>query len=855
VFLPVETGLADHHLYILSIMQRVIEGELPRAMFFLPPGSAKALALDTPIPTPSGWKKMGDLRIGDHVFDDQGQPCNVTWISPIWRDRPCYTVKTDCGDEIIADHDHEWFVRLCGKPRKALKAASTKIRHGAPARPDRDDPLSKFKIKETHDLCRRRAKRPMILRAKTLNLPQADLPIDPYLLGVWLGDGNSSGMRITSSVDDQKWLRAEIERLGYKTSDSSVATLFGVLGIRDKFVSLDLVNDPAHNTFGRKHIPQMYLRASIEQRKALLQGLIDTDGTVCKRRGCVTFCNTKKELAEQVRELVRSLGVKAGWSESRAKINGKDCGPAYKVSFYLKGSARLPRKAVLCRNQTRTPNTYIDVAPTKNHDTVCIEVDSPSHLFLCGESMTPTHNSTYGSVVAPTWAMGKYPGLKIILASYGSDLAKKHGRRARQIARSSEYKSIFNTTISSDTAAADEWAVTNGSEYLACGILSGITGNRANGLIIDDPIKGRQDADSETVRARTWDVYQEDLRTRLVPGGWEIIIQTRWHENDLAGRILPENYNGESGLIRCRDGRDWFIACLPAQCDRTDDPIGRAVGEYLWPGWFTEEHFAPFKAQARTWNALFQQRPQPEEGTYFQRDWFHRYRAQEKPEFLHIYGASDYAVSDDSGDFTDHAVLGIDERGHIWVLDWWKKQATSDVWIDSQLDLIQKYSPFCWFEEAGVIKRAIRPFQERRMQERQIYCRHEWIPSVADKPTRARGFQARAASGMVHVPEGEIGDYLIDQFIRFPSGAHDDAVDCMSLFCMALDQAHPAIVNIAPKPKKLSDARIDFIEKNEGLIDPTEKALIENQRQEDIFWNGFEQPQNTGRTYSDADGR
>lgn len=423
--------------------------------------------------------------------------------------------------------------------------------------------------------------------------------------------------------------------------------------------------------------------------------------------------------------------------------------------------------------------------------------------------------STYGSVVAPTWAMGKFPGIKIILSSYGSDLARKHGRRARQIARSFEYQDIFETKISIETSAADEWALTNQSEYMACGILSGITGNRANGLIIDDPIKGRQEADSETIRERTWAVYQEDLRTRLVPGGWEIIIQTRWHESDLAGRILPEGYNGESGMLMCRDGREWYVLCLPAQCDRKDDPLGRQIGEYLWPEWFTGNHFEAFKKVSRTWNALFQQRPQPEEGTYFQEAWFHRYTPEQKPKRIHIYGSSDYAVSEDEGDFTELGVLGLDEIGDIWVLDWWHDQEQADKWIDAQLDLIKIHKPFAFFGAKGVIKKALDPYIKKRMKERKIYCRLEWIAEVVSKVIKARAFQAMASQGKVHIPIGPMGDRIVDQLVRFPTGSHDDAVDVLALFGLALDMAHPAIVEWKPEiiKKTMAEARIDHIEK------------------------------------------
>lgn len=426
-----------------------------------------------------------------------------------------------------------------------------------------------------------------------------------------------------------------------------------------------------------------------------------------------------------------------------------------------------------------------------------------------------------GSVVAPTWAMGKFPGLKIILTSYGSDLAKKHGRKARQVVRSKGYAPIFETQISTDTSAADEWALENGSEYMAGGILSGITGNRANGLIIDDPIKGREQADSETIRQKTWEAYQDDLRTRLVPGGWEIIIQTRWHEDDLAGRILPEKYDGESGLIRCRDGRDWYVVCLPAQCERDDDPLGRQAGEYLWPEWFTPEHFEGFKSQARTWSALFQQRPQPEDGTYFQRDWFRWYNPDSPPPNVNCYLSSDFGVTEGDGDFTEHGAFGITPDDDLYVLSWWTGQKTADVWIDALLDMVAKLKPLCCFGEKGVIRRSIEPFLIKRMGERRIYTRMEWLNRGADKATCARGFQARAAQGKVYLPDNEKGHEILDELLRFPTSARDNKVDVCALLGMALDQAHPAITpKTGTAPKDFFSRRLD--ELNRGY-DPEEE--------------------------------
>jgi hypothetical protein len=134
--------------------------------------------------------------------------------------------------------------------------------------------------------------------------------------------------------------------------------------------------------------------------------------------------------------------------------------------------------------------------------------------------------STYGTVTFPTWYMGNHPGEPVICASYGSDLARKFGRKCRQIVSSSDYQRLFGTTLEAHNRAADDWALTNGASYMCGGILSGMTGNRAKLLVMDDPVQGREQADSPTIRDKTWDAYQDDLATRLKPGGLQLVIQT-----------------------------------------------------------------------------------------------------------------------------------------------------------------------------------------------------------------------------------------------------------------------------------------------------------------------------------------
>lgn len=398
--------------------------------------------------------------------------------------------------------------------------------------------------------------------------------------------------------------------------------------------------------------------------------------------------------------------------------------------------------------------------------------------------------STYASVVFPTWFMGKVARAKIILTSYASDIARKQGRRARQIVRSGKYTSIFGTQISTETSAADEWALLNESEFMAGGILSGVTGNRAHGLLIDDPISGREQADSETIRTKTRAAYDDDLTTRLVPGAWTVIIQTRWHYDDLAGSILPVDWNGESGDILCRDGLVWRVLCLPAIADSIHDPLGRKPGELLWKEWFTPEHFARYKANPRTWAALYQQKPAPDSGDYFRREWIHEVDKLPPLETLAIYGGSDYAVTADGGDFTVHIVVGVDAEGRIWLLDLWREQTSTDKWVESFCDLVIKRKPIGWAEETGQIKGSVGPFLAKRQHERQAYVYREVFPTRGgDKAVRAQSIRGRIALNGLYVKRGEpFVAALISEMMSFPVGVHDDQVDALGLIGQLLDK-------------------------------------------------------------------
>lgn len=406
--------------------------------------------------------------------------------------------------------------------------------------------------------------------------------------------------------------------------------------------------------------------------------------------------------------------------------------------------------------------------------------------------------STYSDVVFVPWFMARKPRRNVILASYASDIASKQGRRARQLIKSNSFQNLMDVSLSADNAAADQWSLSNGSEYMSGGLLSGLTGNRAALGILDDPIRGREQAESETIRKKTWDAYIDDFCSRLIPGAPQIMILTRWHQDDPAGRILPEDWDGESGVFNGRDGRVWHVICLPAIADRLDDPLGRKIGETLWPEWFSHDHWKPFQRNVRTWTSLYQQKPTPEDGDYFKAEMIVRYK--KLPKLVRFYGASDYAVTHDKGDFTELGIFAIDEEFNIYVVDWWRGQASTDVWIDLQIDMIEKWKPINWFGEGGVIQKSIEPFLKRRMRERKVGQLITWLSSANDKPTRARSIQGYMSLQQVFFPEDSEDKpwvlSLISQLLKFPNGSLDDGVDVMSLIGRGLD------IIRAPKDEK-----------------------------------------------------
>lgn len=369
-------------------------------------GGGKDISIDTPMPTVYGWLSMGEIVIGDQVFDEQGKPCNVIAKSKVMHNNT-YAVKFSDGSEIIAGEGHQWvtsnltertrMLRLTPEQR-ALRRENRPTR-GTGKRLDLADrnrcksepallPTQGVRTtKQLHNtlLCRGRINHSIEV-ARALELSERELLIDPYVLGAWLGDGTTLAGAMTG-IDEEVF--QQVANAGYTISLRSTPETRGILGLQTQLKSIGV--------FGNKHIPSAYLRADKTQRLSLLQGLMDTDGS-CDTRGQCEITLTRKKLAEDTHELILSLGAKCVFRESEAKLNGKYVSQRYRLKFLMDMPAfRLSRKVIRQKRDdfrgTHDRRYIVAVDPVPSVPTQCIQVDSPSHCYLAGRSMIPTHNS------------------------------------------------------------------------------------------------------------------------------------------------------------------------------------------------------------------------------------------------------------------------------------------------------------------------------------------------------------------------------------------------------------------------------------------------------------------------------
>ncbi len=398
--------------------------------------------------------------------------------------------------------------------------------------------------------------------------------------------------------------------------------------------------------------------------------------------------------------------------------------------------------------------------------------DVQNLMVLC----PPQHGkSELVSVRYPVWRLESDPRLRVILSAYNQTYVDKLARKIRRIAIA---RNCFR--FASDRHAASEWELLGGGGMLAVGIGAGVTGNPAELAVIDDPIKGREEAESEIQREKVWEWYVDELCTRIQQDGQKLLVLTPWHEDDLRGRILNSP-----------EAKRWTVVRLPALSEGDGDPLGRPEGAPLCPQRRTLEWLLDQKALGEhSFQALYQCNPTPREGAFFLIGRLADYARDEVPAMVRWSRAWDLAASKGSGDFTVGVLMGLDKLGRFWVTDiargqWSPDERNERMRQTAALDgvLVPVRLPQdpgqAGKEQAQALIRLLAGFAVKA------------VPVSGDKLVRADPFAAQLNAGNVYLVRAPWNGVFVEELRQFPSGRHDDAVDAAADAFNELTSGHP----------------------------------------------------------------
>ena len=772
-----DAGMSEHEARECSEIEVPTAG-CDRLIISMPPQEGKQIAHSVPVPTPDGWRTHGELRTGDYVYHPSGRAVQVTATSA--ESTATMRVATSDGASIVCHENHEWTVydrtRGTWRTMETRQLAARQLHTGPQGR---RGGRYIFQL-PFHD---------------ALDGRQTPLPMDPYTLGVWLGDGKTSSSTICHHADD-------IYELPYEVMNEYVQSGTGV--VYTSYVGLwtDL---KATGVAGNKHIPEAYLWADRQSRFDLLCGLIDTDGSI-DTGGQVLFANANTLLASQTAQLIRSLGYRAGERvvaprTSTSGVVGKQ--PIHIVTYSPHDGvapARLARKVAKLKPSIRRRRVAItSVESCKPEPGRCITVDSDDGLYLVGDRFTPTHNSERATHYGALWMLRRHPQLRIAIVSYEERIAQRMSyllRNDLETYDGSEGNFDVGLRLRKDNRSVGSWNLANdkGSVY-AIGIGGALTGRPVDMLFIDDPVKDAKAADSSLLSDQAWQWWQSVARARLAPGAPTIVILTRWHEADMAGRLLSKQREDEASELQYFDR--WRVINISAQADYRPelgetDPLGRQPGEFMISArGRTQAQWEATRAatSARIWTALYQGRPSPDSGDVFNRNWWMRY---ETPIWSHdedgkcfVHDANEVIQSWD-------ATFKNNKDSDFVVGQVWARKGANAYLVD------QVRARMSYTETVAAV---------RRMTEKWPQAIAKLIEDTANGPAiinslrteiggiiavqvkgskeaRAKAISPMVESHNVWLPSPDIALYdveaLIEECTQFPNAAHDDQVDALS---------------------------------------------------------------------------
>jgi predicted phage terminase large subunit-like protein len=414
-------------------------------------------------------------------------------------------------------------------------------------------------------------------------------------------------------------------------------------------------------------------------------------------------------------------------------------------------------------------------------------------------SMPPRHGKT--ELICKKFIphyLGNNPGKHAIYATYNENLAKDNGLEVKGTLDSPEFRQVFpEFELSKGGKSTGRLRAKNKSMAYFVGRGGSITGRGGDIIVVDDLFKNDEEADSAPMREKVWKWFTGTIMNRFMTDeGAMILVMTRWHEDDVIGRLTdPENSNYNEEIAK-----GWSLINVPAIAEE-NDIIGRPVGEALWPERFGIAYLHEQRAlNNRRFSCLYQGNPTPDEGVIFKREWVRHYNPQRlDTKRLRIYVTSDLAVGTKAqqreGRKSDRSVMivwGLDEHDNVYLLDCLITRDRSDKYVERMIDLVKHWKPLIWFSYQDQITGSLGPYIEKRLRERRVYCHLMECPSTGTKEQKAQPFQARMAMGKVYYPRGKYwANEIVEELIRFPGGKNDDAVDACALFGQNLDVQIP----------------------------------------------------------------
>jgi predicted phage terminase large subunit-like protein len=522
-YMQPDLALEPFHVVYYTLLDKFAHGEIKKMIVQMPPQHGKEISDNQIVATTKGIKKHGDLIVGDYVFGRDGTPVKVLWVSE--KTRSEYVVSFSDGAKIECHGNHEWTVynrfRQKEETIETKHMASSTIYNGDGKRG------SRYKYQVDSNVC--------------VMFDSRNVDLDPYVLGAWLGDGDSSCGIIHIGNND-------VEIIGnstYKFKESKGTTT-------RKFYSPELnILLKNNGLIKNKHVPDMYKYNSVEVRKNVIAGLIDTDGYVYHRNGRITISNTNKRIIDDAAFILRSLGQSVVVCEFKPRVSSSGIvGKKIVYQLCFNPTMTFPTKVKRKKITKLSINKKRAIVSIERKEGLgygnCIQVDGG--IYLVGDTFIPTHNSEGSSRKLPAFMLGLNPDTKICIGSYAATIARDFNRDVQRIIDTPSYRELFPETYLNGSNV-----VTMANTYLrnsdviemvgrkgllrVVGRGGSLTSKTVDVSILDDVYKDYAEGNSPIVRNAAWKWYTTVVRTRLHNDSQELIVFTRWHDDDLIGRI------------------------------------------------------------------------------------------------------------------------------------------------------------------------------------------------------------------------------------------------------------------------------------------------------------------------------